>query len=75
MIFKEAINNAAKYSEANKLRVQLDMKSGELNITITDDGKGFDIDELDDRDDGRGVNNIKTKGQTKRRTRVSLFWP
>lgn len=42
LIFKEALNNAAKYAESNHLDIKLKMEGGRLNLFIKDDGKGFD---------------------------------
>lgn len=43
-IFKEAINNAIKYSECTQIYVQFDwIDNAKLNIKIVDNGKGFDI--------------------------------
>ncbi len=42
MIFKEALNNAAKYAESKHLDIKLKMEGGRLNLFIKDDGKGFD---------------------------------
>ncbi len=42
LIFKEAINNVAKYAEAKNVIVQLSIKNKTLRMKITDDGKGFD---------------------------------
>lgn len=42
MIFKEAINNIAKYSEANKVQVRMFIENQKLNFEIKDDGIGFD---------------------------------
>ncbi len=42
LIFKEAINNAAKYSEADTLDVYLGRENGSLKLKITDNGIGFD---------------------------------
>ena len=36
-------------------------KTKGVELIIEDNGKGFEIDDLDVKDDGRGVNNIKTK--------------
>lgn len=41
LIFKEAINNAVKYSQATEVTVLLQYKEGELLLRITDNGKGF----------------------------------
>jgi len=41
LIFKEAINNAAKYSEGNKLTVSLSVQQQKLSLSVRDNGKGF----------------------------------
>lgn len=42
MIFKEAVNNAAKYSNATKMEMSLVVENDNLVLTVKDDGKGFD---------------------------------
>jgi len=42
LIFKEAINNAAKYSQANQLKISLVKTNHHLHLAVTDNGKGFD---------------------------------
>jgi len=41
LIFKEAVNNAAKYSEGNKLTVSLSVQHQKLSLSVRDNGKGF----------------------------------
>jgi PAS domain S-box-containing protein len=41
-IAQEALNNAAKHSSAIRITVALEEEGGELVLSITDDGKGFD---------------------------------
>jgi PAS domain S-box-containing protein len=41
-IFKEAVNNAAKYSECTMTRCKLFVDDNWLHLTVMDDGKGFD---------------------------------
>ncbi len=43
LIFKEAINNAVKYSCANKITVSLLQTEHQLKMEINDNGKGFDV--------------------------------
>ena len=43
-IVQEALQNAAKYSEAAAVSVDLRHDHGELTLTIADDGVGFDVD-------------------------------
>jgi signal transduction histidine kinase len=42
-IFQEALNNAAKNSKANFIRLHLTCLGNRLELTITDDGKGMDL--------------------------------
>lgn len=41
-IFKEAINNIAKYAEASVAAISLVRKGASIHLNIKDDGKGFD---------------------------------
>jgi two-component system, NarL family, sensor histidine kinase UhpB len=41
LLFKEAVNNAAKYSHCKNLHVQVEQDAHFLHLTVTDDGKGF----------------------------------
>lgn len=43
LIFKEAVNNAAKYAEATQVEVFLGLKKGLLYMQVLDDGKGFKL--------------------------------
>ena len=42
LIFKEAINNAAKYAECSTLSVSINYENGRISMIIEDNGKGFD---------------------------------
>lgn len=42
LIFKEAINNAAKYSQAGKVEVTISKERDQLQLRISDNGIGFD---------------------------------
>ncbi|QRR00206.1 ligand-binding sensor domain-containing protein [Dyadobacter sandarakinus] len=42
LIFKEAVNNAAKYAECKSLHVKINCEHGHVVMVISDDGKGFD---------------------------------
>ena len=49
MIFRaiqELLNNAIHYSQASTIKAQLDMDAVEIKVTVEDDGKGFDVDEM-----------------------------
>ncbi len=54
LVFKEAINNIAKYSNASKAQIHLALHHQRLIMIIQDDGVGFDIDKAD----GNGLGNM-----------------
>jgi PAS domain S-box-containing protein len=58
-ILQEAINNAIKHGKPKKIEVQLVYSEGEVLLTIEDNGKGFDLNEIDVN--GLGIRSIKTR--------------
>jgi two-component system sensor histidine kinase DegS len=47
MIFRsvqELLNNAIRHSQANMIKVQIDMDEALIKVTVDDDGKGFDVE-------------------------------
>lgn len=55
---QEAVNNAIKYSEAQKIQVFASKENGQIKITITDNGKGFDPATVVN---GNGLHNMKKR--------------
>ena len=55
-IIQEACNNAIKYAEASVISVKMIYEENSIIILIEDDGKGFDVDNLDvaSRNDNSG---------------------
>mgnify|MGYP002619294501 FL=1 len=43
LIFKEAVNNASKYSKASKVNIHLSRQNNSIHMIIQDDGAGFDM--------------------------------
>jgi two-component system nitrate/nitrite sensor histidine kinase NarX len=43
-ICQEALSNVAKHAEASKVEIHLRQDEGAVNVTIEDDGRGFDPD-------------------------------
>jgi signal transduction histidine kinase/tetratricopeptide (TPR) repeat protein len=46
LIFKESINNAAKYSGANRVDIRLRQQNQHLEMFIRDNGRGFDEEKV-----------------------------
>ena len=61
LIFKEAINNAVKYSAATELNFSLQCRDGLLLLRITDNGNGFDT-RLSSS--GNGIKNMNSRAAT-----------
>jgi signal transduction histidine kinase len=47
LIFKEAVNNLAKYSEASMVRLSIAIDQNNILLRIDDNGKGFDINKVE----------------------------
>lgn len=61
LIFKEAINNAAKYSNCTDLNVELRKFPGGITLSIRDNGKGFDLNLTPA---GNGLRNMQHRAQS-----------
>jgi two-component system sensor histidine kinase UhpB len=58
LIFKEAINNIAKYSGATSVAIELHKTGQQFLMKITDNGKGFDPGK---QHPGNGLKNMKNR--------------
>lgn len=58
MIFKEAINNALKYSNASRINFIARMREDHLEIVLADNGTGFN---LESTKNGHGLNNMQVR--------------
>ncbi len=69
LIFKEAINNAAKYSNANQLNISVNLMNGKIKMSIADNGVGFSVPGMSENgksngsihNGGNGLNNIRLR--------------
>jgi signal transduction histidine kinase len=73
MIFKEAVNNAVKYSDAKTITANVSQSDKHLELIISDDGKGFDMNNIQA---GNGLDNMKIrteelKGQISIRSQIN----
>jgi len=60
LIFKEAVNNLAKYSAATEAYINLEYQQSLLVLTIRDNGKGFDPEAINA---GNGLHNMQNRAQ------------
>lgn len=59
-ILQEFFSNSLKYAEAETFKVHLDYQKEQLIITAKDNGKGFDIDAIQQ---GSGLTNMKKRAE------------
>ncbi|NNE78626.1 MAG: two-component sensor histidine kinase, partial [Pricia sp.] len=57
-IIQEAMNNSLKYANASEIGVNFDIKDGFYQLNITDNGVGFNLDEVEI---GNGLDNLKKR--------------
>jgi signal transduction histidine kinase/ligand-binding sensor domain-containing protein len=58
LVFKEAINNAVKYSKASELVILLREQVGSLYLQVKDNGSGFDLSKSYS---GSGIQNMRSR--------------
>ena len=58
-IVQELVTNSIKYAEANEIFVQLSKFGNTLQVTVEDDGKGFDMGHIPG--DGIGLRNVRSR--------------
>jgi len=61
LIFKEAVNNCAKYSLAENVEIEVGYSNHWFQLLITDDGKGFDLHEAGEK--GNGLRNMQLRAE------------
>jgi PAS domain S-box-containing protein len=59
-IVQEFINNALKHSNANIINIDMLQKNNDVKINLKDNGKGFDIANVDKKN-GMGLRNVKSR--------------
>jgi signal transduction histidine kinase/ligand-binding sensor domain-containing protein len=61
LLFKEAINNLAKYSQCKHAAIDISIVKHKLLMKIRDDGIGFDVNNTDG---GNGLTNMQKRAQS-----------
>ena len=60
LIFKEALNNLVKYSQASRVSITLKNENGFIKLVVRDNGIGFDVAETSK---GNGILNMKARAK------------
>jgi signal transduction histidine kinase len=60
LIFKESVNNLAKYSKCSNALVSIRLEKRMISLIVKDDGVGFDPNAPTDRN---GLRNLKERAQ------------
>ena len=58
LIFREAVNNIAKYAGATEVKIAIEKQNGQLQMLIHDNGKGFNPDK---ETSSNGIKNMKAR--------------
>jgi len=58
-IIQELVNNSIKHAEASEINVQISCRNKSMQITVEDNGKGFDKENV--KENGIGLKNIQSR--------------
>ena len=59
LVVKEALNNVVKHAQASEVKIFLEKEENGLSLTIHDNGKGFEFDQIGSF--GNGLKNMKKR--------------
>lgn len=62
LIFKEAVNNAARHSGCARVEIDFLCEQSALNLKIADDGRGFDTE--NEHSDGQGLRSMTRRAKS-----------
>lgn len=60
-VVQEALANVARHSQASRVEIAMNVSHGEITLTVTDDGCGFDAE---DQHDGFGLSSMRQRAQS-----------
>lgn len=60
LIYKEILHNIAQHAEATEVTIRVTLKENRFQLTVRDNGKGFD---LDTTRKGRGMNSMRRRAE------------
>ena len=61
LTLKEAVNNALRHANAKEISVTLSLRRDQLNLVVSDDGKGFDPSKV--REGANGLINFRKRAE------------
>ncbi|MCP3928607.1 MAG: hypothetical protein GY705_05840 [Bacteroidetes bacterium] len=61
LLYKEAVNNLAKYADCKEAFISVENKGGYLEVIIRDNGKGFDLGSV--KEGGNGLQNMRQRAK------------
>jgi signal transduction histidine kinase len=61
LIINEALSNAVRHAQASKIIISADVTSKDFKVAIQDDGKGFDLESIQER--GLGLANMHRRAR------------
>jgi len=61
LVFKEAVNNIAKYANATQVQVKLEKIDTDLQLQVVDDGRGFDMEQ---QTSSSGLKNMQARADS-----------
>ena len=56
-IIQELVTNSIKHANANSINVELSYRNNGVQLSVEDDGRGFDLKQI--KNDGIGISNVK----------------
>ncbi len=62
-MLKEAVNKAAKHSGGTELAIYASFKTGQLNVSIIDNGSGLNGADSTTRFSGKGLTTMKARAE------------
>lgn len=72
LIAQEALNNALRHARATRVQIQLTRQNQQLELTVQDNGTGFQLDNVSE---GMGLRNMRTRAQALGGRLELLFTP
>ena len=62
-IIQEIVNNCLKHADAKVLEINMTQKNGMITILCKDDGRGFDLDRIEESSTGIGLKSLRNRSQ------------